>query len=43
MFWVLNMIEDTDPVTKRKQLEEGEKKKREEKTNQKILKAVEAT
>lgn len=42
MFWVLNMIEDTDPVRKRKQLEEGEKK-REEKTNQKILKAVEAT
>lgn len=36
MFWVLNMIKDTDPITKRKQLEEG--KKREEKTNQKNTK-----
>lgn len=39
MFGALNMIKDTDLITKREQLEEGEQK--EEK--KKILKAVEAT
>lgn len=31
MFGALNMIKDTDLITKREQLEEGEKKKRKKK------------